>query len=118
MEVGSFQVLTKVEKALNKLGEVAMYMGMTAMSENVLHSFAMAHPFLDVCLGWIELWRTVVSQPMIKIAKKKEVAFYQGQVKTVDFFISWVLPATFGKMKALQSNITAVMDMPDEAFAG
>jgi len=77
----------KVEKALNKLGEVAMHMGMTAMSENVLHSFAMAHPFLDVCLGWIELWRAVVSQPMIKIAKKKEVTFYQGQVKTVDFFL-------------------------------
>lgn len=108
----------RVEKALNKLVEVAMHMGMTAMFENVMDSFAMAHPFLDVCLGWIELWRAVVSQPMIKIANKKEVAFYQGQVKTIDFYISWVLPAAFGKMKALQSNITAVMDMPDEAFAG
>ena len=112
----------KVEKAVNKLGEVAMHMGMTAMSENVLHAFAMAHPFLDVCgdvcMAWMELWRAVVSQPKIEGAKKKDVAFYQGQVKTAEYFIDWVLPATLGKMEALQGNVTAVMEMPDDAFAG
>lgn len=112
----------KVEKSVNKLGEVAMHMGMTAMSENVLHAFAMAHPFLDVCgdvcMGWIELWRAVVAYPKIESAKKKDVDFYQGQVKTAEYFINWILPATMGKMGALQSNITAVMEMPDGAFAG
>ncbi|WP_321492653.1 acyl-CoA dehydrogenase [uncultured Desulfobacter sp.] len=112
----------KVEKSVNKLGEVAMHMGITAMSENVLHAFAMAHPFLDVCgdvcMGWIELWRAVVAQPKIESAKKKDVDFYQGQVITAEYFINWVLPATLGKMDALQSNITSVMEMPDDAFAG
>ncbi len=112
----------RVEKAVNKLGEVAMHMGMTAMSEKVLDAFAMSNPFLDicgdVCMAWIELWRAVVSQPQIETAKKKDVAFYQGQVKTAEYFITWVLPATMGKMEALQGNIPAVMEMPDAAFAG
>jgi len=37
---------TRLEQAVNKLGEVAMHMGMTAMSEKVL----------DVCMAWMELW--------------------------------------------------------------
>ena len=112
----------RVEKAVNKLGEVAMHMGMTAMSEKVLDAFAMANPFLDVCgdvcMAWMELWRAVVSQPKIEKAKKKDLPFYQGQVKTAEYFITWVLPATMGKMEALQGNIPAVMEMPDAAFAG
>ncbi|THB81556.1 MAG: acyl-CoA dehydrogenase, partial [Desulfobacteraceae bacterium] len=112
----------RVEQAVNKLGEVAMHMGMTAMSEKVLDAFAMSNPFLDicgdVCMAWVELWRAVIAQPKIESAKKKDVAFYQGQVKTAEYFITWVLPATMGKMEALQSNVTAVMEMPDAAFAG
>ncbi|WDP93069.1 MAG: acyl-CoA dehydrogenase [Desulfobacter sp.] len=112
----------KVEAAVNKLGEVAMHMGMTAMSEKVLDAFAMANPFLDVCgdvcMAWIELWRALVAQPKIEKAKKKDVAFYQGQVKTAEYYISWILPATMGKMEALQGNIPAIMEMPDAAFAG
>ncbi|MEH0022273.1 MAG: acyl-CoA dehydrogenase [Desulfobacter sp.] len=112
----------RVEQAVNKLGEVAMHMGMTAMSEKVLDAFAMAHPFLDicgdVCLAWLELWRAVVAAPKIEKAKKKDVAFYQGQVKTAEYFITWVLPSTMGKMEALQGNVPSIMEMPDDAFAG
>ncbi len=109
-----------LETAVNKLGEVAMHMGATAMSENVLHAFASAHPFLDatgdVCMAWMELWRAVVAAPKIAKAKKKDVAFYQGQIKTAEYFLSFVMPATMGKMAAIQSNITAIMEMPDDAF--
>lgn len=112
----------KVEQAVNKLGELAMHMGMTAMSEKVLDAFATAHPFLDVtgdvCMAWLELWRALVAEPKIAKAKKKDVAFYQGQVKTAEYFIDWVLPASMGKMTALQGNIPAIMEMPDAAFAG
>ncbi len=109
-----------LETAVNKLGEVAMYMGSTAMSENVLHAFASAHPFLDatgdICMAWMELWRAVVAAPKIEKAKKKDVAFYQGQIKTAEYFLSFVMPATMGKLTAIQSNITAIMEMPDDAF--
>ncbi|MCP3943784.1 MAG: acyl-CoA dehydrogenase [Desulfobacteraceae bacterium] len=119
---GLEKLAVKVELAVNKLGEVAMHMGMTAMSEKVLDAFATAHPFLDVagdvCLAWLELWRAVVAAPKIAKAKKKDEAFYQGQVKTAEYFITWVLPATMGKMEALQGNIPSIMAMPDAAFAG
>ncbi len=112
----------RVELAVNKLGETAMHMGMTAMSEKVLDAFAMAHPFLDVtgdvCLAWLELWRAVVAAPKIATAKKKDEAFYQGQVKTAEYFIAWILPSAMGKMEALQANIPSIMAMPDAAFAG
>ncbi|SLM29922.1 Acd2 [Desulfamplus magnetovallimortis] len=111
----------KVEKAVNRLGEVAMHMGMNAMSEKVLDAFATAHPFLDicgdVCMAWFELWRAVVAAPKIEKAKKKDLAFYQGQVKTAQYFITYVLPSTLGKMDAIQSNITAIMEFPEDAFA-
>lgn len=111
-----------VEKAVNRLGEVAMHMGTTAMSEKVLDAFATAHPFLDVtgdvCLAWLELWRATIALPKIEKAKKKDVAFYQGQVKTAEYFITFVLPSTFGKMDALTSTITSIMEMPEDAFFG
>jgi len=119
---GLDKMAAQVELAVNKLGEVAMHMGMTAMSEKVLDAFAMAHPFLDVTgdvvIAWLELWRAVVAAPKISKAKKKDVAFYQGQVKTAEYFITWMLPAAMGKMEALQGNIPSIMEMPDAAFSG
>ncbi len=113
---------TRFELAINKLGEVAMHMGMTAMSEKALEAFSTAHPFLDVtgdiCMAWLELWRAVVAAPKIEKAKKKDIAFYQGQVKTAEYFISWILPSAMGKMEALQGNLPSIMEMPDAAFNG
>ncbi len=112
----------KFEGAVHTLGETAMHMGMTAMSEKVLDAFAMAHPFLDatgdVCLAWLELWRAVVAVSKIGKAKKKDIAFYQGQVKTAEYFIDFVLPSAVAKMEVLKNNITSIMEMPDAAFAG
>jgi alkylation response protein AidB-like acyl-CoA dehydrogenase len=111
----------RVEQAVNKLGETAMHMGLTAMSENVLDAFAVAHPFLDVTgdvvMAWLELWRAVTAQPKIATAKKKDAAFYQGQVTTAQYFIQWVLPATLGKMDALKGNIPAIMQMAVDGFS-
>jgi len=122
-EIEGLDILaSKLELAVNKLGEVAMHMGMTAMSEKVLDAFATAHPFLDVtgdvCIAWLELWRAVVAAPKIKKARKKDAAFYQGQVKTAQYYITWVLPSAMGRMEALQGSIPAIMEMPDAAFAG
>ncbi len=65
----------RVEQAVNKLGETAMHMGMTAMSEQMLDAFAVAHPFLDVTgdvvMAWLELWRAVTAQPKIAGQRKR-----------------------------------------------
>ena len=49
----------------NRLGEVAMHMGATAMSPKVLNAFAFAYPFMevtgDVVMAWMLLWRAVIA---------------------------------------------------------
>lgn len=111
----------KVEKAVHILGETAMHMGMTAMSEKVLDAFAIAHPFLnvtgDVCLAWLELLRAVVAAKKIEKAKKKDKVFYQGQIKTAEYFIDFVIPSTIAEMETLKRNVPSIMEMPDDAFA-
>ena len=113
----------RVEKAVNRLGETALHLGQTAMSPKVLNAFAFAHPFMDVCgdviLAWLHLWRaTVAVAALEKGAKKKDAAFYEGQVKSAEFFIHTILPVTHGKMKAILETNGAAVEIADEAFGG
>jgi alkylation response protein AidB-like acyl-CoA dehydrogenase len=113
----------EVEEALNKLGEVALHLGKTAMSPQVLHAFAFAHSFMEVCgdvmLSWMLLWRALVAvRALEKGAKKKDAAFYEGQVKSVEFFTHSILPITHGKMEAILKTNGAAMEISDASFGG
>jgi alkylation response protein AidB-like acyl-CoA dehydrogenase len=113
----------RVEKAVNRLGETALHLGQTAMSPKVLNAFAFAHPFMDVCgdviLAWLHLWRTTVAVAALeKGAKKKDAVFYEGQVKSAEFFIHTILPVTHGKMKAILETNGAAVEIADAAFGG
>jgi alkylation response protein AidB-like acyl-CoA dehydrogenase len=110
-----------LEKITNKLGEVAMHIGATAM-ENRMAAFAFAHPFMeaagDVIMAWQLLWRaTIAAEKLESGAKKKDVPFYEGILKSVDFFTGSVLPVTFGKMKSILNTNTAAVDISADAFA-
>ncbi|MFO7557934.1 MAG: acyl-CoA dehydrogenase [Desulfobacterales bacterium] len=111
----------KVEAAVNKLGEVAMHLGKTAMSEKVLNAFAFACPFLeatgDVILSWMLLWRAVVAAPQIEKATK-DASFYKGQVKSLEFFVNSVIPISMGKMDAILNTNGAAVDIEDASFGG
>jgi alkylation response protein AidB-like acyl-CoA dehydrogenase len=112
-----------VEAALNKLGEVAMHLGGKAMSPEVLTAFAFAYPFMevsgDVVLAWMLLWRaTIAARKLEKGAKKKDVAFYEGQVKGAEFFTQSVLPVTQGKMRSILATNPAAIDISEDAFGG
>ncbi len=127
---------TKLEAAVNKLGEVAMHLGATAMSPQVMTAFAHAHPFLevagDVVMAWMLLWRASVAAPLLeKLAggfdpqarrqaaeKNKNAAFYEGQVRSAEYFIQSVLPVTYGKMKAIMNSCGATVEMPEVSFGG
>jgi hypothetical protein len=50
--------------------------------------------------------------------KKKDRAFYEGQIKTAEFFIGTELPATMGKMNAIDDGCAAAIQIPDEGFGG
>jgi len=112
-----------VEGMLNKLGEVAMHMGAAAMSDKVLTAFAFAHPFLEVCgdvvMAWMLLWRArIAAEKLAAGAKEKDALFYEGQLKSIEFFASTILPVTFGKMKAILAGNTAMVDIHEDSFGG
>jgi hypothetical protein len=94
-----------------------------AMSDNFKVAFAYALPFLyamgDTIMAWMLLWRAVVAaEKLAAEPKKKDVAFYEGQIKTAEFFIRTELPLTFGKMEAIQDGCAAAIEISDEGFGG
>ncbi len=112
-----------LEKALNRLAEVAMHLGATAMSPQVMNAFAFAHPFMeasgDVVHAWMLLWRAVTAAVNLNNgAKKKDAAFYEGQVKSTEYFIQNLLPVTMGKMDAIMGNGNAAVAIEDKGFGG
>jgi len=126
----------KLEDTLGRFGEVALHLGKTAMSPDVKTAFAFASPFLevagDIVMAWMLLWRAVVSAPKLdklvgdaegedrvaKIEKNKNAAFYEGQVRSAEYFITSILPVTDGRMNAIQGTNSAVVDIPDVSFGG
>lgn len=113
----------RVEKALNRLAEVALGLGKMARSEQMKVAFAHSVPFMeamgDVSLGWMHLWRAAAAAPKMETAKKKkERAFYTGQVKTAAFFINTILPITMGKLEAIALSEAAAVEMPEEGYGG
>ncbi|WP_299983949.1 acyl-CoA dehydrogenase [Desulfobacula sp.] len=110
-----------LDKAVVKLEEVAHNLGETVRSENIMMAFANAQPFLDVTgdivMAWMLLWRAVVAtQKLEQKPKKKDLEFYDGQLKSTQFFIHTVLPVSNGKMEAMLFNDTAVVDISEAAF--
>jgi len=118
------QVLAnRTDAAINKLGEVAMHIGAMAMSAKVMTAFAFAYPFMDVCgdvvMAWMLLWRaTVAATQLEKGAKKKDIPFYEGKIKSAEFFIGTILPVTLGKMNAILESNDSAVEILDEAFIG
>lgn len=116
---GLEDLAARTEAALNKLGEVAMHMGKSAMSEKVMTAFSFAHPFLEVVgeltAAWMLLWRASIAQPKIG-KKKKEDAFYKGVVKSAEFFILNQLPVAEGKMNAILMSADAAVAIEEASF--
>ncbi|MBW2605372.1 MAG: acyl-CoA dehydrogenase [Deltaproteobacteria bacterium] len=120
---GLEDLAAKLEQIVDKLGEAALHMGTTAMSSNVLNAFAFAYPFMEVCgdvvMAWMLLWRAAAAaQKLGKKPKKKDTAFYEGQIKSAEFFIYSILPITVGKMKAILAANGAAVDIDEKSFGG
>jgi hypothetical protein len=86
----------------------------------------------DVILAWMHLWRASVSLPKLeklaggtdveavkqKVAKNKDAAFYDGQLKSAEFFIHTILPAALGKMNAIMAGSPAAVEIHERSFGG
>ena len=126
----------QLETAVNRLGGVAMHMGKTAMSADFKVAFSHASTFLDVMgdviMAWMLLWRAGVAAPKLadlvgnlegearleKLNKNKNAAFYEGQVRSAEYFIQAILPVTLGKMTAIEAASKAIVEIPEVAFGG
>lgn len=111
----------KLEASVNKLGEVGMHIGAKAMSPEAASAFTYANPFMDVTgdvvMAWMLLWRaTLAAEKLQKGAKKKDRAFYEGQLKSAEFFIFSMLPLTHGKMDTILTGNDAVVTMSEDSF--
>jgi len=60
----------------------------------------------------------VASAKVAAKPKKKDIAFYEGQIKTAEFFINTELPLTSGKMDSIKSGCAAAIEISDEGFGG
>ncbi len=113
----------KVKKIADKLGETAMHMGKTAMSPEFKTAFVHATPFQEamgeVTLAWMLLWRAAISaEKLTSGAKKKDIIFYEGQIKTAAYFINSILPVTAGKMDAIQAGDASALEAAEAVFGG
>ncbi|RTZ97918.1 MAG: acyl-CoA dehydrogenase [Deltaproteobacteria bacterium] len=113
----------KLETTVNKLGEVGMHIGAQAMSPAVLNAFSLAGPFLDVTgdvvMAWMLVWRaSIAAEKLEQGARKKDVAFYEGQIKSAAFFVFNMLPVTLGKMETILIGNDAVTTISEDSFGG
>jgi alkylation response protein AidB-like acyl-CoA dehydrogenase len=133
---GLEDLAARVDDAVNRLGEIAMNLGKTALSAEFKVAFAFAKPFLDVmgdvCMAWMLLWRATLAVPKLeklvggldlkarqeKAGKNKETAFYEGQLQSAKYFINSILPITMGKMNAIEAGDAATVDIPEASFGG
>jgi len=117
------ELADEMENAVNKLGEVAMSIGQKAMSSEFKVAFTFAFPFLevmgDVIMAWMLLWRAAIARQQLTAgAKKKDMDFYEGQIKTADYFIHSILPVTLGRMNAIVKGNGAAVEISEAAFGG
>jgi alkylation response protein AidB-like acyl-CoA dehydrogenase len=110
----------RIEELFNKLAEVALHMGQTAMSEKVLSAFANAHPFLDatgdVMMGWMLLWRATIAATKLEKAKKKDIPYYEGLLKSLTYFAEVKAPITMGRMNGLMQTCSVAVDIDAASF--
>jgi hypothetical protein len=98
-------------------------MAKTARSEKMLNAYAAAYPFMEVTgdavMAWMLLWRAAIAgRKLAEGAKKKDVAFYEGQIMSARFFINNFIPVTLGKMTAILANDGTVVEISEDAFGG
>ena len=110
----------KAGAVLAKFSETVMLVGKTSMAD-VLKAFVQATPLLDVTgdmvMAWMLLWRArIAAEALQKKPKAKDVPFYQGQIKTCEFFVTSMLPVTVGRLESINALNTAVIDIDEASF--
>jgi hypothetical protein len=62
------------------------------------------------------LWRATIAARKLEKAKKKDQPFYQGVIKSLQFFTETELPVTMGRFAALLKTSNAAVDIEESMF--
>ncbi|MBU3917970.1 acyl-CoA dehydrogenase [bacterium] len=112
----------EMEYGISKFSNVMMEIDKASTSANFKTAYSFATPFLeimgDIIIGWMLLWRAAIAAPKIETAKKKDIEFYEGQIKTAEFYIKTILPGTLGKMNAVSAGNGSAVEISDAGFGG
>ena len=116
-------LVVSMEQTVARLKEVALSVGKSSRSEKMMGTYANAQLFLDVTgdtiMAWMLLWRAVeATQKLEQSPKKKDIEFYNGQLKSAQYFIQNILPVSKGKMDVILAYDTAALDISEAAFGG
>ena len=110
----------KLEAAIDKIATVAMHLGTKIMPKSISAGFSFSKPFLDatgdIVMAWMLLWRSTIASQKIEGASKKDASFYEGQIKSAEYYIYSVIPGTMGSLDAIINGNDAIVTMSDEAF--
>jgi len=120
---GLTELADKVETVTGRLEAVGEIIGKRAKSPEFKTAYAFSLPFLDamgdVIMAWMLLWRASIAASKLEAgAKKKDTAFYEGQIKSAEFFIYTLLPATLGKFNAIEAGRGPAIEISEKAFGG
>lgn len=122
---GLEELADKTEKAVKGLTNAALHIGGLASGSNIKIAFAYAYPFMevvgDVLIAWKLLERAVIAHKAVYSSKsgkpgKKDVDFYDGQIKTAGYFIDSILPVTHGKIEAILNANEAPVSTSKNSF--
>ncbi len=111
----------KYQKAVDRFKQTASHIQTESQSDAVMNAFAFAYPFMqvfgDVIVGWMLLWRAVIaSQKLESEAGAKDAAFYEGQLKSAQYFFNTEIPVTLGKMNAILATDGAAIEISEKSF--
>jgi alkylation response protein AidB-like acyl-CoA dehydrogenase len=118
---GLKNISEKLSKLLSKTGESAASIGKTASGENILDAFGSASVFLesvgDLCMAWAHAEKASTAAGKIESSGKKDKTFYQGVLKTAEFYYDVIVPESLGRSDSLKKITKTVMSMPEAGFA-
>jgi hypothetical protein len=117
------KLVPNLQNTLNRFHEIVSTLTKAAASDKILEAVSQATPLLeitgDIVSAWMLLWRANVAAKALEAKpKKKDVDFYNGQLKTAEFFISSVLPVTMGKMQSVAEMNGAIVEISEAGFGG
>jgi hypothetical protein len=107
------------QKSIEAYTQTAAEIGRLASSGDFNIAFIYAHPLMevtgDLVMAWMLLWRAVAA--VSRKDDKKMASFYDGQIKSAEYFIRTVLPVTLGKMESIRNCSDAAVSIKEDAFA-